>query len=225
MKNMIKKKCHNCGSIYYVRPYREKTSRFCSCKCWTTSKEARFIVSVATTIRSRMGLFRPSIKHGYSKHPLHGLWRNIKDRCYNKNNSHYNIYGGRGIVVCDEWVKNAKAFIEWALDNGYKKGLTIDRINNNGIYEPTNCRFTDMKTQARNTRNNIVFDGKTVAEWAEILNKNPHTIYSRIDKGVSLINAIFDETKKNGSWQKNRIILKDKFGKFAKKSKPTGGQV
>jgi len=217
MKQIIEKKCQTCGCIYNVKPYRKNTSRFCSTKCWTQSEESRFIVKVSTTIRSRLGLFRTPIKHGYSKHIFHSLWRSIKDRCYNINNNSYGIYGGRGIYVCDEWKNNPKNFIEWSLSNGYEKGLSIDRINNDGNYEPSNCRFTNMKNQSRNKRNNIKYKDKTVAEWSEILNKNPQTIYSRIKKGISIEKAIFDNVLENGSWQKTRYIEKNISGKFSKK--------
>ncbi|HDY89897.1 MAG TPA: hypothetical protein ENH82_17485 [bacterium] len=84
-----------------------------------------------------------------SKHPLYSVWRNIKQRCSNPNIPGYKYYGGKGIKVCEEWLNNPKAFIEWALANGYKKGLDIDRIDNNGDYKPNNCQFI---SHAKNSR-------------------------------------------------------------------------
>lgn len=102
--------------------------------------------------------------HGFShKERLYSLWLNMKDRCYNKNNSHYNSYGGRGIVVCDEWKNGYISFRNWCISNGYKEeiresgrnNLTIDRIDVNGNYEPSNCRFITNKENCLNKRNNL----------------------------------------------------------------------
>jgi len=90
--------------------------------------------------------------HGYSYHTLYNVWNNMKQRCYNKNNSYYQNYGGRGITVCDEWKNSAKVFIDWALDNGWKKGLGLDRRNNNGNYHPDNCRFITHIENNHNVR-------------------------------------------------------------------------
>ena len=76
----------------------------------------------------------------------------MKTRCYNPNFIYYCNYGGRGIIICDEWLNDFKAFYEWAINNGYKEGLTIDRINNDGIYEPSNCRWITRAEQNRNQR-------------------------------------------------------------------------
>ena len=88
-------------------------------------------------------------------HPLYDTWRDMKRRCYKKDRKDYYRYGGRGIKVCDEWRYNIKSFIKWANKNGYKKGLTIDRIDNDGNYEPSNCRLATRKTQGRNKCNVI----------------------------------------------------------------------
>ena len=78
----------------------------------------------------------------------------MMSRCYRKKDIHYNAYGKRGIVVCDEWKNDKKAFIQWALANGYSDSLTIDRIDVNGIYEPSNCRWIPMNEQYRNKQSN-----------------------------------------------------------------------
>jgi hypothetical protein len=85
------------------------------------------------------------------KHKLYNVWKSIRQRCFNANNKSYKNYGGRGISICEEW-SSYDLFLNWALDNGYKDGLSIDRVNNDGNYEPSNCRFTNMVTQSRNTR-------------------------------------------------------------------------
>lgn len=94
-------------------------------------------------------------------------------RCYRKEHNSYKYYGGRGITVCDEWLNNFQAFYDWALDSGYQEKLTLDRVDNNGNYDPSNCRWATPKQQANNTRANhlITHNGetKTVSEWAELL--------------------------------------------------------
>ena len=100
--------------------------------------------------RTLDGRFKNS--HGLSGHPLYKLWGHIKERCYNKNNTNYKNYGGRGIIVCDEWKDNFKLFYDWAINNNYNYNLTIDRIDGNGNYEPDNCRFVTTSIQNRNKK-------------------------------------------------------------------------
>lgn len=117
---------------------------------------------------------------------LYSIWKAMKVRCYNPNFRAYSRYGGRGITVCDEWLHDFPAFREWAIQNGYSDNLTIDRIENSKGYSPENCRWVSYKTQANNTRRNIVvtIDGET-ATIAEICKKrdiNPFLIYDRITR-------------------------------------------
>jgi hypothetical protein len=92
------------------------------------------------------------ITHGDSRtgNRLYMLWNGIKSRCYRAKKHDYPIYQGKGIVVCNEWKNSYKTFKEWALSNGYKQGLQIDRINSNGNYEPNNCRFVTVTENIRN---------------------------------------------------------------------------
>lgn len=92
--------------------------------------------------------------HGESHTRLHRIWLGMKDRCYNKNAKNYQHYGGRGIFVCDEWLGNFESFRDWAISNGYSNSLSIDRVNVDGSYEPTNCRWATAKEQNNNKRNN-----------------------------------------------------------------------
>ena len=105
-----------------------------------------------------------------TKRKLNTTWKNIINRCLTGKHISYKYYGARGITVCDEW-KTFDNFYLWALENGYKQGLSIDRIDNNGNYEPANCRWATPKEQALNTRSNhrITYknETKTVSEWAD----------------------------------------------------------
>lgn len=86
---------------------------------------------------------------------IYGVWEGMKERCYNKNSKHYYNYGGRGIMVCDEWKNDPCSFVSWALETGYKDGLSIDRIDNNKGYTPENCRWATRIQQQRNLRKTI----------------------------------------------------------------------
>ena len=103
---------------------------------------------------------------------LYNIWTCMKSRCYNKNNQAYKYYGDRGITICDEW-NDWKQFKEWALNNGYQDDLTIDRIDNDGNYDPSNCRWVDMRTQCNNrgATKHITYQGRTqsLADWCREL--------------------------------------------------------
>lgn len=126
------------------------------------------------------------MKHGLSGTRINQIHRAMKRRCLNPNCYEYKDYGGRGITICDEWME-FKPFYEWAMKNGYSDNLTIDRIDNNGNYEPNNCRWADWYMQANNTRTNrfLTYNGKTqtVAEWARELNISPKTLENRVTQG------------------------------------------
>lgn len=110
--------------------------------------------------RDYKGRYVPS--HNGRRTKLYRTWCAMKERCYNKHNKSYKNYGEKGICVCEEWKNDFAVFKEWALNNGYREGLTIDRIDFNKEYSPSNCRWVDTKTQNRNYSRNIFleFNGK-----------------------------------------------------------------
>jgi len=123
----------------------------------------KFIIKSNRAIRHR-GLKFKLIKEfePLTSHPCYSVLQSMKARCYNKSKSDYYRYGERGIYICKEWLKDSAKFLLWCENNGFKKGLTIDRINNDGPYCPDNCRFTDRKTQANNRRGAIFKNAKGV---------------------------------------------------------------
>lgn len=112
---------------------------------------------------------------------LYRIWTNMKTRCSNPTSPSYENYGAKGVTVCDEW-QNFKAFYDWSIANGYKEDLTIDRCNPKGNYEPSNCRWVDIITQANNKTTNIIFFGtslKRICEKYGFNYKTEHTYLSR----------------------------------------------
>jgi hypothetical protein len=107
------------------------------------------------TTKSSLGEKNPNFRHGYANHEkrpsFYHSWRNMKERCFNKKNPNYYRYGGRGITVCEEW-KSIDGFSKWALMSGWKEGLSIDRIDNDGNYTPENCRWISRSENSRKKR-------------------------------------------------------------------------
>ena len=135
------------------------------------------------------------VVHGKYKSRIYHTYKHMKQRCYNKNCKDYKNYGRRGIKICDEWLNKFMAFYNWAYDNGYADTLTIDRIDVNGNYEPSNCRWATQKQQSNNKRNNVLltYNGKTqnMAQWAEELDINGGTVRMRHYRGWSDKECLF----------------------------------
>ena len=126
----------------------------------------------------------------------------MKQRCSNKNNTNYQLYGERGIDICDEWYDDFEAFRNWSVSNGYSDNLTLDRIDNDGNYCPDNCRWVDHYTQMNNTRKTrrIIYNGEThsISEWARILNVSYNLLYYRLIKNdMSLFEEYFKKENCN----------------------------
>lgn len=135
-------------------------------------------------------------RHGDSHTKLHRAWTNMRYRCNNPNCREYKNYGGRGITICKEW-DSYEAFRDWALANGFDSGLSIDRIDVNGNYEPSNCRWVGIKAQSNNTRRNnkLTYNNEThtIQEWSEITGINWTTIKERINRNWPIEEALTKE--------------------------------
>ena len=123
-------------------------------------------------------------KHSGFGTRLYEIWRQMHRRCYGRNTKAYKDYGGRGITICKDWQEYGP-FEKWAMSHGYREDLTIDRIDVNGNYEPSNCRWATMKEQSNNRRNNrvVVYNGEshTVSEWADIYAVDQRKLWQRLN--------------------------------------------
>lgn len=132
-----------------------------------------------------------------SKTRIYKIWRSMLDRCYLDKHTYYKHYGGRGIIICDEWKNDVVNFYNWAINNGYQDNLTIDRKDNNGNYEPNNCKWSTIKEQHNNTSRNhyVTYLNKTqtVAQWSEELNINYRFLLKKINKGLTIEEIINKE--------------------------------
>lgn len=129
-------------------------------------------------------------RHGYADTPTHHIWRGMKDRCSRQNNPDYHQYGGRGIRVCDRWL-GPEGFMNFLEDMGERpSNLTIDRIDPNGNYEPSNCRWATRQEQADNRRVTLRYKGKLVREWADLLGIRHSAMKSAVIRHKSLEKAV-----------------------------------
>lgn len=140
----------------------------------------------------------------FYKEPWYKSYSGMINRCENSNAANYNLYGGRGIRVCDEW-HDIEVFEQWVKNSNYEPGLSIDRIDVNGNYDPSNCQWSNPKQQANNRRNTIyiTIDGitKTISEWADFSGINRSTLNNRYNagiRGVMLLHKVEDTTFKKG---------------------------
>lgn len=178
-------KC-DCGTVRTVKGRYLTSGRSCSCGCDRISKNAKRMIT-----------------HNMYKTRIYKVWEDMKSRCDNPHNNRYKNYGGRGITICNSWRENFLNFYEWAINNGYTDKLTIDRIDVNGNYEPSNCRWATPKEQANNRTNNhrITYEGKTltITQWSEITGINRDALYHRlITRGWDVERALTKPTKRKG---------------------------
>jgi hypothetical protein len=157
-RNILSVECRcECHSIRFYRLYDLEHGSVTGCYCQQVSHCA---------ILSQRKIIRQPLERN-----LKNIWNLILDRCYHELNLGYHNYGGRGIFMCAEWKDSFPSFYVWAIENGYEKGLELDRKDNDGPYAPWNCKWATRKEQMRNTRKNVYVSAfnerKCIAEWAE----------------------------------------------------------
>ena len=123
-------------------------------------------------------------------HPLYCRWESMKSRCYRKSDKDYPNYGGRGITMCDEWRYDFWAFVDWAMENGYRDGLTIDRKDNDKGYSPDNCRWITRYEQNQNKRNIPLYDDMTLPDWCLEHDVSYDRVVTDLRNGVSFEEAV-----------------------------------
>lgn len=159
----------DCGNECIVHGSSLKGGTTTSCGCYKRENAKKLYSTV-----------RQNDKHLYS------VWATMKQRCLNKNNKSYKDYGGRGIKLDERWANNYESFYNWAINSGYKKGLQIDRIDNNGNYCPSNCRFVDNEVQANNKRNVKLYTingvEKSLPQWCREYEQDYFLIRQRVYK-------------------------------------------
>lgn len=158
----------DCGNTVYVGTTKLLRGRQKSCGCYKREKE------------------KLPKKHGMSRKRIYNVYYDMLGRCKNPSFAGYKNYGGRGIKVCEEWNNSFVSFYKWAIENGYTDNLMIDRIDVDGNYEPSNCRFVPRKQQMNNKTNShyMTYKGEThtMAEWSEITGIRYTTLKSRINR-------------------------------------------
>lgn len=193
------------GKLVAIRPV-EREKKYtnlkweCICDCGNT-KEVQASNLVSGHAKSCGCGWHPkgsirNFKHGLTRTRIGNIYRSMVNRCYKENIKNKGYYD-RGITVCDEWLgeNGIINFVEWAKNNGYKDTLTLDRIDPNGHYEPSNCRWATQKEQANNKRNNIYItwngETKTASQWAEIVGLKASTIRQRYHSGWGVEDILF----------------------------------
>lgn len=177
-------------ALYRLHNTKGRTKWLCICECGnlkeiTLSDLQSGRVNSCGCLHSEV-LIQRNLKHGKRHTKLYAVWRSIKTRCNNTADKNYKNYGARGIKMCDEWLHDFMSFYTWAMNNGYKEGLSIDRINNNGNYEPNNCQWTTREVQSRNIRSNrnYTINGVThcLKDWCYVYNIKYNKVFDRIHK-------------------------------------------
>lgn len=167
--------------------HRKGKSYYWDCICNCGNKEVRKVQSggLKNGSTKSCGCLNREIvtKHGLDGNKVYHVFNSMKSRCYAKSNTAYHNYGGKGVKICDEWLNDVEEFVGWAMSNGYKEGLTIERIDSNGDYCPENCKWATRKEQANNvsTNINIEYNGRTqtLSQWAEEYDIKMNTLYHR----------------------------------------------
>lgn len=171
-----------CGNKKTVSDTHLKSGHTRSCGCLKKEKAKPPIVA----------------KHNMSRTRLYQIWKDMRGRCERPTSPRYYTHGARGIKVCAEW-QEFIPFYEWAMANGYRDNLTIERINNGGNYCPENCKWATQKEQGNNRRTNclVEYNGEkhTLSEWATILGIKYSTLVGRINKRKWSVERAFNKNK------------------------------
>jgi len=179
-KYILKCKC-DCGNYYYANRLQLLSDKVHSCGCEKAQR-------LAQMNRENKKYEDSDSQTSSIYNNLYNSWHAMCHRCLNSNDVHYQYYGGRGITVTEEWL-DYNNFKEWALKNNWNSELTIDRIDSNGNYEPSNCRWVDMDVQHNNTRRNKIlnYKGKTqsLADWVRELHLDYSSTKARLALGMS----------------------------------------
>lgn len=194
-------------AIRFVRKSKKGDIWLCKCDCGKEVEVLKYNLIYGNTKSCGCLRVESNLKHGLYKTRLYNIYRNMLGRCYVPSWVEYKNYGGRGIAMCDEWRNDISKFYNWAMANGYKDNLTIDRIDNNGNYQPSNCRWVTKKEQLNNTSRNkfCVVRGEklTLAQIAEKYNINAGTLHKRQRLGkqgedlIKPINKKYSHSKNN----------------------------
>lgn len=178
----------DCGTEKIVRLYSLKKGEIKSCGCLARE----LLIERNKTVKYTT--------HGQSRTRLYTIWCDMKQRCLNKNREVFKHYGQRNIAICDEWLNDFNSFYDWAMRNGYQDNLTIDRIDVNGNYKPSNCRWITMRQQRRNTRKNVFVEingvKKVLIDWCSDYKIKYTTVLSRIYSGWEIVKAIITPSRK-----------------------------
>lgn len=176
-------------------PQRDNQNRIkyvCECSCGGEKTVLGSTLRAGITISCGCAKTRNTLKHGMEGTPVYTSWTAMKSRCLNPNDSSYHKYGGRGISVCDEWM----VFVNFFRDMGDRpQGKTLDRINVNGNYEPSNCRWATNTEQSRNRRDSkFVYHDEMIiplAAYAEIIGKSISATHSILKKTKTQIDGVY----------------------------------
>lgn len=155
----------------------------CGNECVVNGRNLRSGVRKTCGCKSFPVVKKPISKEGDKSKRIKSIWKCMRTRCYNENHKSYKNYGARGIIMCDEWLgeDGYVNFYNWAIENGYENDLTIDRIDNDGNYEPSNCRWVNYAEQNNNRRSciSLLYNGKevTIKELSDIIGTSITTIF------------------------------------------------
>ena len=170
----------------------------CLCDCGKTSYVRLGALRAGQIKQCKKCGDEEKVKYDIKTPRLKSIYMDMKRRCYDSTREDFHRYGGRGIEICQNWLENPQSFEKWSLENGYSEELSIDRINNDGNYEPSNCRWTNHFVQANNRSNNNVLEYKgvslTITQWAERLGVDRTTMYNRLknEEDVDIIFSTVD---------------------------------